>query len=177
MKQTQFKKSAVDLTDLAIGILILGIVASIGSTVLINLRNNRLTDVDTVNVVNETVAGSDGGANLDNTWFKAVTSVVNATGGETIEAANYSTSVDGFGTGTITLIGTSLYNGTNVNVNYQYYNESNPQWSLPNNASIGLGEYGNWFTILVLVGVASVILALIFMAFGGRGNSSPGISY
>jgi len=90
MKQT-FRKSAVDLTDLAIGIVVLGIVVSVGATVLVNVRDTN--------------------------------------------AAN-----------------TSGYN-------------------LADDAAVGLGEYGNWFKIIVIVGVAAVILSLIFMAFGrGRGG-------
>jgi len=47
---------------------------------------------------------------------------------------------------------------------------------LSHNASLGLAEYGNWFTIIVIVGVASVILSLIFMAFGGS-RDGGGVSY
>ena len=84
-------KMAVDLSDLAIGIVILGIVASVGATVLVNVRDTNTA--------------------------------------------------------------------------------SNIAYNLANNAAIGLGEYGNWFKILVIVGVAGVILGLIFMAFRGKGGS------
>ena len=46
-------------------------------------------------------------------------------------------------------------------------------YNLSDKAATGLGEYGNWFKILVIVGVAAVILGLIFMAFG-RGAASAG---
>ncbi len=86
------KRGAVNLTDLAIGIVILGIVTSVGATVLINVRDTN-TENDTA-------------------------------------------------------------------------------YNLSNDAAIGLGEYGNWFKILVIVGIAAVILALIFTAFtrGGGGG-------
>lgn len=84
------KKGMVDLTDLAIGIVVLGIVVSVGATILINVRD------------------------------------------------------------------TSTANTTSYN--------------LSDKAAIGLGEYGNWFKIIVIVGVAAVILGLIFMAFGRRGG-------
>ena len=91
MQKLMQKHSAVDLTDLAIGIVVLGIVVSIGATILLNVR-----DTNTV--------------------------------------------------------GDTAYN-------------------LSNAAATGLAEYGNWFTIVVIVGIAAVIIALIFMAFG-RGGSS-----
>ena len=94
MKQ---KTSAVDLTDLAIGIVVLGIVVSIGATILLNVRDTNTT-------------------------------------GDTA-------------------------------------------WNLAGSAATGLAEYGNWFDILVIVGVAGVILALIFMAFGRRGGEGGGESY
>ena len=86
------KKSAVDLTELAIGIVVLGIVVSVGATVLINVRDTN-TDLD-------------GAA-----------------------------------------------------------------WNVSNAAAVGLAEYGNWFKILVIVGIAAVVLSLIFMAFGRRAGS------
>jgi len=43
-------------------------------------------------------------------------------------------------------------------------------YNLSNSAAVGLGEYGNWFKILVITGVAAVVLGLIFMAFGRRGG-------
>ena len=84
------KKSAVDLTDLAIGIVVLGIVVSVGANVLINVRDTNTA-------------------------------------------------------------GTSAYN-------------------VADKAAIGIAEYGNWFKIIVIVGVAAVVLSLIFMAFGRRGG-------
>jgi len=89
--KTELKKQAVDLTDLAIGIVVLGIVVSIGSTILLNVR-----DTNTANDV---------------------------------------------------------------------------AYNLANDAATGLAEYGNWFDIIVIVGVAALILSLIFMAFGRQGGS------
>jgi hypothetical protein len=92
----EYKKSAIDLTDLALGILVLGIVVSVGATILVNIRDTNTAD-------------------------------------------------------------TVSYN-------------------LADDAATGLAEYGNWFKIIVIVGVAAVILALIFLAFG-RGAGSVGQSY
>jgi len=91
----EYKQSAVDLTDLAIGIVVLGIVVSVGATILINVRDTNTS-------------------------------------------------------------GSTAYN-------------------VSNDAAIGLAEYGNWFKIIVIVGVAAVVLSLIFMAFGK--SSSGGMTY
>ena len=95
MQKLEYKKSAVDLTDLAIGIVVLGIVVSIGATILINVRDTN--------------------------------------------------------------------------------DENSIAYNLSSDAATGLAEYGNWFDIIVIVGVAAVVLSLIFLAFGRRG--SGGVSY
>ena len=79
----------IDLSGLAISIIILGIVTSIGATILLNIRDTN----------------------------------TNTSAGRTIA------------------------------------------YNLSNDAAEGLGEYGNWFSILVIVGIAAVILGLIFLAF------------
>jgi hypothetical protein len=91
----EYKQSAVDLTDLAIGIVVLGIVVSVGATILINVRDTN-----------------------------------------TASTVAYNVSED---------------------------------------AAVGLAEYGNWFKIIVIVGVAAVVLSLIFMAFGR--NNQGGMTY
>ena len=89
--EQKFKNPAVDLTDLALGIVVLGIVVSIGANILVGVR-----DTNTVNDV---------------------------------------------------------------------------AYNLANDAAEGLAEYGDWFDIIVIVGIAAVIIALIFMAFGRGGGS------
>jgi len=165
----EIKKNAVDLTDLAVGILILGIVVTIGASVLVNLRDNQLTDLTVSTTSNETLTGSNTtGTELSATWFKDVTLVTNTTGGETVGAGNYSVTTGPTGIGTFTVVG-SQYNGEGLNVTYQTYDTtSRADWTLSNNAATGLAEYGNWFDIIVIVGVAAVILSLIFLAFGNR---------
>ena len=90
------KKPAVDLTDLALGIVVLGIVVSIGATILVNVRDTNTA-------------------------------------------------------------GTIAYN-------------------LADDAATGIAEYGNWFSIIVIVGVAAVIISLIYLAFG-KGASTVEQSY
>jgi len=50
----------------------------------------------------------------------------------------------------------------------EQHNSSNIAYNISDAAATGLGEYGNWFSIIIIVSIAAVILALIFSAFGGR---------
>ena len=93
----------MDLGDMALQIVILGIIVSIGATVLIGMRDNYVTGVGGCNATSTALCGAD-------------------------------------------------------------YNTSN-------DAASGLGEYGNWFSIIIIVSIAAVILALIFSAFGGKGST------
>lgn len=179
------RKSAVDLTDLALGIIILGITVSIGAVLLTQYRDNRLTDLSTNSVVNETTdtVVNTTGVVLDTNWVSSVDACYNSSGhqGGAIAAANYTTSVDPVnGYVTLSAAGGASegYNNTQWNCTYTVYNTTEAQWSLPNDAALGLAEYGNWFDIIIIVGVAGLILALIFMAFGRRGgDEGVGISY
>lgn len=105
----KLQKSAVDLTDLAIGIVVLGIVVSVGATILVNVRDTNYTLSPTCNETSGILHGCG-----------------------------------------------SAYNVADA-------------------AATGLAEYGNWFKIIVIVGVAAVVLSLIFLAFGGR--TGGGMSY
>ena len=98
--ELKLKNSAVDLTDLAIGIVVLGIVVSIGATILLNVRDTNITNTPGCNSTDVTACDT--------------------------------------------------------------------AYTLADEAATGLAEYGNWFDIIVIVGVAAVILSLIFMAFGRR---------
>ena len=101
----------MDLGDMALQIVILGIIISIGATVLVNVRDTHVTGT--------------AGCGLNST---------NGTGG--------------------TLL----------------YNACGSAYNLSDAATTGLAEYGNWFSIIIIVSIAAVILALIFSAFGGRGR-------
>ena len=119
------RNTAIDLTDLAVGIMVLGLVVSIGANIMINIRDNRLTDLTTLTTSDETIAATDAtaGTNLANSWLNGVTTVNNATGsGETLTAANYTVTTDPIsGIGNLVFNALSAYNGTDVNVTYNYY--------------------------------------------------------
>jgi len=172
MQITQ-KKTAVDLTDLAVGLVILGVVVSIGGAVLVNLRDAKLTELSTVQTANESSTfATTISDTLTNKWVKSVDVVVNQTNNYVINSGNYSVNVNAAdGTGTI-----SNTTGTFVNnwkVTYSWYNTSSrADYVVSNNSAVGLGEFGNWFKIIVIVGIAAVVLSLIFMAFGRGQNSS-----
>lgn len=177
----ELKKSAIDLTDLAIGIVILGVVVSIGSYVLITTRDSRLTDLATSTTSNESTWINGTTDTFTNTWVKSVDACycnvtgTSATAGctvnATVPAANYSLSispVDGVGT----LSNTTAVVFPDAACTYTTYDTTRADWALADDAATGIGEYSNWFKIIVIVGVAAVILSLVFMAFGRRNGTT-----
>jgi|TARA_Y100000034_G_C6907569_1_gene421659 hypothetical protein len=165
------KNSAVDLTDLAIGIMILGITVSIGAVILLNVRDSQVSEIDTYAVTNESHTATTA-TNMTNTGVKSFTGVTNATDGTAIPVTNYTGTVSATPTsfGNVNVKAASEYSGKTIFVSYDAYNVTDPRYELADKAAIGLSEYGNWFDIIVIVGVAGLILALIFMAFGNRGQ-------
>lgn len=167
------QKKAVDLTDLAVGILILGIVVSIGAVILTNMRDSRLTNLATEEIKGEGIVPDDGGTQFSKAYFKSITECYNGSTPIT-QSGNYTiTTGTGIGTITNTSATYSASTASHYKCNYTTYNITRADYTLPNNASIGLAEYGNWFKILVIVGVASVILALIFIGLG-KGSQGEG---
>ena len=174
----EYRKGAVDLTDLAIGIVVLGIVVTIGATILVNVRDSQVTNLGTTGVSNEavTVAGLKAGtAQLSTQWVTTINTCNNNTqDGLPINSGNW-TSVTNADTHYTTMANSSSqWIDKPWSCNYTVRDVTDPRYSLADDAATGMGEYGNWFKIIVIVGVAAVILALIFMAFGGRNSSSGG---
>lgn len=175
--QTETKKSAIDLTELAIGIIVLGVSVSIGAVILTKMAGTQVTGVGSSAVVNESAASvTETGVTLSKIWVKSVDTVINNTGG-VIDSGNYTLTVNDAGYGTIKASSAITFsNNTDWNVSYSIYNTTDPRFKLPTDAALGLAEYGNWFKILVIVGISALIIALIFMAFGNR-NSEAGVGY
>lgn len=174
------KKGAIDLTELAIGIVILGIIVAIGTLVVLNVRDSQTTNLPIQKVVNETITPSSGvGVPLEHVWVKQIIAVEN-TSATLLTTTNYTASIDpSTGTGLIKALAVSDAHGFLNNtwkVNYTYYDTSRADWDVGNKAAIGLGEYSSWFKIIVITGVAALILGIIFLAFGkgGGGGSSGG---
>ena len=178
------RKNAVDLTELALGIVVLGIVVTIGAVILTTMRDTRLTDLDTSVTANESISPTDAGVALTKTWVKSVDFCTNGSEAdgavETLTTENYTVSINA-GNGYAT-----IYNESEVyanptsnpwNCTYTTYNTSRADWALADEAATGLAEYGNWFKIIVIVGVAAVVLSLIFLAFGRRSGTDVGGTY
>src|SRR3990172_5257396 len=72
--ETILNNKAIDLTGLAIGIIVLGIVVSMGAIILVGVRDARLTDLDEVTTNNETTFINQTTDTLANTWGKSVDS-------------------------------------------------------------------------------------------------------
>jgi hypothetical protein len=168
----EYRKSAVDLTDLAIGLVVLGIVVSIGAVVLVNVRNSQVTNLATTAVTAETITPTTAGATFTKVWGYNVVSCNNVTqAGVVINSGNWTTSVDPTN-GLMKIYNTSTNGQLGAySCNYTVYDTTDARYLLADKAALGLGEYGNWFKIIVIVGIAAVVLALIFMAFGGRSSS------
>ena len=171
----EYRKSAVDLTELAIGLVILGIAVSVGATILVNVRDSQITNIGTQKVTAEALAVVDlkaGTAALSSPYVVSITSCNNnSQSGIDITSANWVATTNANTHVTTLANATSAFIDKPWSCNYTISNLSDPRFVLPNTASIGLNEYGNWFKIIVIVGVAAVVLALIFMAFGGKSVS------
>ncbi len=181
--EKDIKKSAVDLTDLALGIIVLGIIVSIGATILVSYRDSRLTNLATVTTNNESgLFVNATGHTLANTWGKSLglcfgnyTGTGNVAANTSIPSSNITATLSTSGQYTLTNATASTY--TDVACTYNWYNTSRADWTVTDKAATGLTEYGNWFKILVIVGVAAVVLSLIFLAFGNRGSQEGGQAY
>ena len=73
----------------------------------------------------------------------------------------------------IVVLGIVVAVGATILINVRDTNTAGTTaYNVSDKAAVGLGEYGNWFKIIVIVGVAAVILGLIFTAFGNKGNQA-----
>jgi hypothetical protein len=153
-------------------------VVAIGTSIILGIRDARLTDLPVVTTANETITSvKESCKYLTNTWVKSIGTITNATSADVINSGNYTTTiVNGHGTGKICAVNANPYNNTNWNVTYTWYNTSRADWSVANQSALGLGEYGNWYKIIILVGIAAGILAIIFSTFGSK-NQTGATSY
>ena len=171
MKHT--KNSAIDLTDVALSIVILGITVAVGTQIIGTYRDSRLTALPNYAVNNESQNVTTTGVELSTEWFQSVATATNESG-FTIPATNYTTSTNAFGKGTITADAGSPFASQNWNVSYNVANTSDPQWAIANNAQVGLATYGDWYTIIVVIAIAGLVLGLLFLTLGNKGNNVTG---
>jgi hypothetical protein len=180
------KKGNIDMTGIALSIIILGIVCAVGILITQNVATSQITNTNIIRVNNET-----GSTALSPTapmhtqviWVNEPTDVLTlyTANNGTVCTSNVTTTVSE-GTATLTMTSASqsspnACNNTVMNVTYNRYNASDPRFDVASKASIGLGEYGNWFKIIVIVAISAVILGLIFTAFRGNAEGGSGQSY
>ena len=173
------KKNAVDLTDLAVGILVLGIVVTIGANILLGVRDSSFNGLPTSTTANETVDTTTGSDTFANTWVSSTSATcINASNAAAVSSGNYTITVDAVsGVGTITNATTTAEYRYPWNCTYTTKDTTQADWALANDAATGIAEYGNWFDIIVIVGVAAVILSLIFLAFGRAASGQSANQY
>jgi len=164
------------LTTLALTVLILGIIVTIGASLMLNLRDNQRADVATLTATNETVTQAQfqtaAGDPLTKAWGVSVKTVINETGHVTLDSANYTTTVDSVSGIMSFKNATENIYGDNWKVTYYYYDTTDPRYSLPNDTAIGIGEFGNWFDIIIIIGIAGLIISLIYLGLGSKSSSS-----
>lgn len=96
----------------------------------------------------------------------AVTSVVNATGGEDITSGNYTVDAR---QGIVYSTGDAVRNNTDWNVSYTYNAPDNEDVCNPANATLeGIGQFGDYVDLIVLAIVISIVIGLILMVMSVR---------
>lgn len=66
----------------------------------------------------------------------------------------------------IVVLGITVAVGATILTNVRDVNSVNSvAYNVSNSASLGLGEFSNWYKIIVIVGIAAGILGLIFIVF------------
>ena len=192
----QKKHSAIDLTAIAFSIIVIGIAVTIGAMILLQYRDARVTSLGTYAIVNETVGGGTGTTlvlnetnfgQLDNVWVKSIENAYNSSGVqkqadyELNSYENFTLTVNDFGVGSLTFgvdydtdAGGISANNTVLNVSYTVYNTSEPEFSIPDKASLGLAEYGNWFKIMVIIAAAGLVFLLLSLMLQDRNRGGGG---
>lgn len=175
----------VDLTGFAIALIVLGVVAAVGSTILLEYRDSQLDDIATYQVKNETVTDPVNGtySDLALRWVQSIGTITNATTGQVVGTANYTTRIRGAdGVGQINAshppVPLDNVSQGNWNVTYTVYNITDARFKIADDASTGLAEYGDWFKVLVVIAVAALVIGLLFSSMrGGAGSEGGGTNY
>lgn len=136
------------------------------------MQETRDTDIitqsatDSIN--NETVTTlSEIAQNVAQVGYRGANSfgivrVTNATGGEIVNSANYTFT----SAGAIASTATSEYNSSNVNISYTY-SHGDEAYESANLTITGIGTFADFWEIIVLAIVISVVIALLLAVFGG----------
>lgn len=167
----------MDLSDLqpaVVIILLIGLVLGIGIYVMAEMRGQIATeysgldsDINITEETNNQTTLTD--ASLDDYELQTV-SVVNDTG-DTIPSTEYSYTVEGVITWSDDLsAGSTAYivdeNDTaNVSSTYIYDAIDSPEAAV-NDTMEGLGDFGGWIAVIVVVIAAAVVLGIVLKSFG-----------
>jgi len=68
------------------------------------------------------------------------------------------------------------WNSLDLSYSYNQLQSNNTDYALAGDAVLGLGEFENWFSIIVIVGIAGLVLFLVFNSFT-PGRSEIGGTY
>lgn len=140
------------------------------------IMTQEMRDTDIVNqavtasVNNETVTTlSEVAQNVTNVGNRgansfAVVSVTNTTGG-VVASGNYTFS----SSGALASTAGAEYNGSDVNISYTYL-RGGESWVSANDTIAGLGSFADFWEIIVLAIIISIVIGLLLVVFAGRRN-------
>lgn len=81
-------------------------------------------------------------------------------------------------TGVFTIVNTNyLYNWVSITWGWNYLDSRASDYNVAGDALVGLLEFGNWFDIIVIIGIAGLILGIIFIGFKGSKEESISVNY
>ncbi len=165
-KQGQVQTLAPAIIALIFG----GIVLILGLVMTQELRDTDIvTQSQSATVTNETVTSViEAGQNVAQVGHSGANSfasvaVYNSSGGEVLTVANYTLST----AGSFSIVTGSEYNNTHLNITYTYLH-GGEAYEGSNATLVGLASFADFWEIIVLAVVISVVIGLLLVVFGGR---------
>jgi uncharacterized membrane protein len=165
--QVQTLAPAILALVFAAVVLIFGLVISqsIRDTDVITQSQTDTVINETLTTVTETgetfVTSTDRGAS----GF-SLSRCINATGGELIEAVNYTFTA---ATATIVCSSCGAFNNTDWNCDYTY-SHGDEAYVAANDTLVGLGTFADFWEIIVLAIIISLVIGILLVTFSGRGR-------
>ena len=142
--------------------LVLGLIViqSTLETDVISKANSRTVVNETVATVNQ--AGDYLGGSADPACSASIIRVINASTGLEVPSTNYSVTDC-----QIFQVGGGYHNNTPWNVTYSY-TYGDQAYSQGNETIVGLGGFADFWEIIVLAIVITIVIGLLLSVFGGR---------
>jgi hypothetical protein len=168
----RFKKGQVNtLAPAMIALVLASVLLVFGLIISQSIRDTDVIDQSTTTTItNETVTTvTEAGDNLARFGDRGANSflaviVTNSTSGATVPATNYTLSSVG-----VFSVAGSLYNNSEINITYTYAH-GEEAWEGANDTIAGLGTFADFWEIIVLAIVITVVIGLLLVVFGGRGR-------